>query len=82
VVWEIMEPIDEPTIMQEFLDEHGEGIHQVTFDDAGAPWESRLAVFSSRPCDRAVEDIRTGIHWQRAARSAVAMPLACRVPGS
>jgi methylmalonyl-CoA/ethylmalonyl-CoA epimerase len=48
VIWESMEPIDGPTILQEFLDEHGEGIHHVAFDCADALWESRLAVFASR----------------------------------
>jgi methylmalonyl-CoA/ethylmalonyl-CoA epimerase len=48
VVWEIIQPIDGPTILHEFLDEHGEGIHHVAFDCAGAPWEARLAGFVSR----------------------------------
>jgi methylmalonyl-CoA/ethylmalonyl-CoA epimerase len=48
VVWEIMQPVDGPTILQDFLEEHGEGIHHVAFDCAGARWEKRLAAFASR----------------------------------
>lgn len=48
VVWEIMQPVTGPTILQEFLDEHGEGIHHVAFDCRGIPWADRLAAFQSR----------------------------------
>jgi methylmalonyl-CoA/ethylmalonyl-CoA epimerase len=48
VVWEIMEPIDGPTILQDFLEQHGEGIHHVAFDCGGAAWQSRLAAFAAR----------------------------------
>jgi methylmalonyl-CoA/ethylmalonyl-CoA epimerase len=48
VVWEIMQPVDGPTILQDFLEEHGEGIHHVAFDCAGTRWEQRLAAFGSR----------------------------------
>jgi len=48
VTWEIMQPLRGPTIFQEFLDRHGEGIHHVAFDCAEQPWEDRLASFTKR----------------------------------
>jgi len=38
-----MQPLAGRTIMREFLDTHGEGIHHVAFDCDGAPWDQRLA---------------------------------------
>ena len=48
LTWEIMQPLTGRTIMREFLDRHGEGIHHVAFDCDGAPWEERLATFDRR----------------------------------
>ena len=48
VIWELMEPIDGPTVMQEFLERHGEGIHHVAFDCEDRPWEERLARFAGQ----------------------------------
>lgn len=48
VTWEIMQPLRGPSIFQEFLDEHGEGIHHVAFDCADAPWDERIASFTQR----------------------------------
>jgi methylmalonyl-CoA/ethylmalonyl-CoA epimerase len=48
VVWEIMEPVEGPSILEEYLAEHGEGIHHVAFDCMGKPWAERLAAFASR----------------------------------
>jgi methylmalonyl-CoA/ethylmalonyl-CoA epimerase len=48
LTWEIMQPLRGPTIMREFLDQHGEGIHHLAFDCAGAPWDERLAEFAGR----------------------------------
>lgn len=48
VTWEIMQPLRGPTIFQEYLDEHGEGIHHVAFDCGGRSWEERLASFAER----------------------------------
>ncbi len=43
-----MQPLAGRTIMREFLDTHGEGIHHVAFDCDGAPWDQRLATFAPR----------------------------------
>lgn len=48
LTWEIMQPVGGRTIMREFLDAHGEGIHHLAFDCEGAPWEQRLAAFGER----------------------------------
>jgi hypothetical protein len=47
VIWELMEPVDGPTVMQEFLDRHGEGIHHLAFDCEDRPWEDRLGRFAA-----------------------------------
>ena len=48
LTWEIMQPIDGRTIMQEFLAAHGEGIHHLAFDCKGVPWAQRISAFSER----------------------------------
>lgn len=45
---EIMQPLFGPSIFQEHLDLHGEGIHHVAFDAQGRPWEERLGAFAQR----------------------------------
>lgn len=48
VIWEIMAPIHGPTIVQDFLDTHGEGIHHIAFDCNDMPFEQRIKSFASR----------------------------------
>lgn len=48
VVYEIIQPLSGPTIFNEFLDKHGEGIHHVAYDCHGIPWEERMAGFKER----------------------------------
>jgi methylmalonyl-CoA/ethylmalonyl-CoA epimerase len=48
LTWEIMQPLSGRTIMREFLDTHGEGIHHLAFDCNGAPWDQRIAMFAER----------------------------------
>jgi hypothetical protein len=48
VIWEIMQPLEGPTIFAEFLAAHDEGIHHLAFDCGGIPWDERLAAFESR----------------------------------
>lgn len=43
-----MQPLTGRTIMREFLDARGEGIHHVAFDCDDAPWDQRLANFAGR----------------------------------
>ncbi len=48
LTWEIMQPLTGRTIMREFLDTHGEGIHHVAFDCDDAPSDQRVASFAAR----------------------------------
>jgi hypothetical protein len=48
MVYEIMQPLEGPTIFQESLDAHGEGIHHIAFDCNGIPWEERVLGFAER----------------------------------
>jgi len=48
IVWELMEPISGDSIMKEFLDAHGEGIHHVAFDCNHVPPKERRAEFEKR----------------------------------
>lgn len=45
---EIMQPLFGPSIFQEHLDRHGEGIHHLAFDMGLRPWDERLAAFAQR----------------------------------
>jgi hypothetical protein len=46
MMWEIFQPVSGPSIYDEFLEEHGEGIHHVAVDCNGADWETRLEMFA------------------------------------
>ena len=48
VVYELIQPLSGPTIFEEFLEKHGEGVHHVAYDCGGKPWEQRLAGFKDR----------------------------------
>ena len=48
LTFEIMQPLSGRTVIQDFLDEHGEGVHHLAFDCNGAPWERRIAMFEER----------------------------------
>src|SRR6185312_15275503 len=45
---EIMQPLFGPSIFQEFLDTHGEGIQHIAFDCEERPWEQRAGEFERR----------------------------------
>jgi methylmalonyl-CoA/ethylmalonyl-CoA epimerase len=48
VVWEIMQPLQGPSIFAEFLAEQGEGIHHVAVDCGEMAWDERIAEFEAR----------------------------------
>ncbi|KAL2068234.1 hypothetical protein VTL71DRAFT_16332 [Oculimacula yallundae] len=48
IVWEIMQPVSGPSIMAEFLEKKGEGIHHVAFDCEHVPVEKRREEFKKR----------------------------------
>lgn len=45
MMWEIVEPVEGPTIYDEFLEQHGEGVHHVAVDCNGVEWDERLRLF-------------------------------------
>ncbi|PON28796.1 hypothetical protein TGAM01_v201904 [Trichoderma gamsii] len=57
MVWEIMQPTSGPSIMREFLDTRGEGIHHVAFECHHVPQQQRRKEFESRGYDL----VQTGI---------------------
>lgn len=56
MMWEIVQPVEGPSIYDEFLDQHGEGLHHVAVDCNGIDWESRLKAFA----DHGYEVIQSG----------------------
>ena len=48
LTFEIMQPLSGRTVMRDFLDRHGEGVHHLAFDCDGAPWDQRLEMFTGR----------------------------------
>ena len=48
IVWEIMQPVSGPSLMAEFLESHGEGIHHLAFDCNHVPPKERKENFESR----------------------------------
>ena len=54
-MWEVIEPVDGPSIYKEFLEEHGEGLHHVLVDHQGLDFDAALAEFSKRGCPPLME---------------------------
>ncbi|CAA9543609.1 MAG: hypothetical protein AVDCRST_MAG19-49 [uncultured Thermomicrobiales bacterium] len=48
VAWELMEPIDGPTIIADHLERRGEGIHHVAYDCGDVPMADRIRDFEAR----------------------------------
>ena len=42
MMWEIVQPLTGPSLYEDFLEQHGEGVHHVAVDCNGLPWEARL----------------------------------------
>ncbi len=54
-MWELIEPVDGPSIYKEFLDHHGEGIHHLLVHHHGLDFETALERFSERGCPPLME---------------------------
>lgn len=54
VAFEIMQPLHGPSVIRDFLDARGEGVHHLAFDCAGVSWQQRLDTFTDRgfPCSQ------------------------------
>lgn len=62
-MWEIIEPVDGPSIYQEFLDERGEGLHHLIVDHDGLDYDEALALFTERGCPPVMEGCLDGIRY-------------------
>lgn len=47
MMWEIIEPLEGPSIYKDFLAAHGEGVHHVAVG-SDLPWQQRVAEFEAR----------------------------------
>ena len=48
MVYEVIQPVSGATIFQEFLEQHGEGIHHIAYDCNGVPFEERIKGFKEK----------------------------------
>ena len=53
--WELIEPVDGPSIYKEFLAEHGEGQHHVLVEHEALEFEQAIATFTERGCPPLME---------------------------
>ena len=65
MMWEIVEPLDGPSIHADFLEQHGEGLHHVLVDCNGLPWDDRLRRFR----DHGYDVVQSGV-WEDQVRYA------------
>ena len=54
-LWEVIQPVDGPSIYKEFLAAHGEGLHHVLVEHRGTAFEEAIATFSARGCPPLME---------------------------
>ncbi len=54
-MWEIIEPVDGPSIYKEFLNDHGEGVHHILVQHEGLDFDTALEQFGKRGCPPAME---------------------------
>src|SRR3954454_24920366 len=68
MMWEIIQPLEGPSIYTDFLEQHGEGLHHVLVDCNGIPWDDRVRLFREHGYDVA----QSGV-WQGQVRYAYFM---------
>jgi catechol 2,3-dioxygenase-like lactoylglutathione lyase family enzyme len=54
-MWELIEPVDGPSIYKEFLDAHGEGLHYLLVRHDDVDFDTALATFTQRGCPPLME---------------------------
>ena len=54
-MWELIQPVDGPSIYKEFLAANGEGLHHVLVEHRGTEFEAAIAAFSARGCPPLME---------------------------
>jgi methylmalonyl-CoA/ethylmalonyl-CoA epimerase len=50
MMWEVVQPLEGPSIYKDFLAKHGDGMQHVAVTCRDVPWEEKLAAFESRGC--------------------------------
>ena len=61
--WELIQPLEGPSIYKDFLRDHGEGFHHIAVDCGERPLEDITAEFSSRGWDPIMEGCFSGINF-------------------
>lgn len=54
-MWEVIQPLEGPSIYQEFLDERGEGMHHVLIEASNYRYEQLIADAGARGCPALME---------------------------
>ena len=54
-MWELIQPVDGPSIYKEFLEANGEGFHHVLVEHCGTEFDAAIAAFSERGCPPLME---------------------------
>jgi methylmalonyl-CoA/ethylmalonyl-CoA epimerase len=54
-MWELIQPVDGPSIYKEFLDAHGEGLHHLQVRHEGMDFDTAMAAFAERGCPLLME---------------------------
>ena len=54
-MWELIQPVDGPSIYKEFLEEKGEGFHHVIVEHRGMQFDEAVSSFSARGCPPLME---------------------------
>ncbi len=54
-MWDLIEPVDGPSIYKEFLDAHGEGLHHLLVEHDGIDFDNAIATFTKRGCPPLME---------------------------
>jgi len=56
--WEVIQPLEGPSIYREFLEEKGEGVHHVLIENANHSYEETIAEATKKGCPPSMEG-----HW-------------------
>ena len=62
-MWELIEPVDGPSIYKEFLESHGEGMHHVLVEHDGLDFDTAIATFTERGCPPLMEGKIGGVQF-------------------
>ena len=54
-MWELIQPLEGPSIYKEFLNDHGEGLHHPLVEHEGVDFEDAIARFTEKGCPPLME---------------------------